>query len=103
MTEDRPFHETILDAIREACSAEGSVRLVDGLASLIKSTKIPKGHEAIVAEWKGLLDWYGWNDNPFGVVESVLRKKQEAEAEAQRKAQAQEQLGRDLSQTTAVF
>ena len=43
---DRPFHETIVDAIREATSTE-----LHCLARLIKRTTIPKDHDVIVTAW----------------------------------------------------
>ena len=46
-TKFRPFHETIVEAIREASDTE-----LWRLATLINKTIIPNGHEEIIAEWK---------------------------------------------------
>ncbi len=42
----RPFHESIVDAIRHASGSE-----LKCLATLIKSTKVPKGHDEIIEAW----------------------------------------------------
>lgn len=46
-TEPRPFHETVIEAIRRASSRE-----LECLATLIKATKIPQNHDKIISAWK---------------------------------------------------
>lgn len=65
-TEQRPFHETIVDAIRQASSTQ-----LECLATLIKATKVPKGHDEIIAAWKAMC----WGKD-LGVPASLLKQKQ---------------------------
>ena len=83
----RPFHETVADAILQA-SAPGEVTL---LARMIKTTKIPKGHDEIIAAWRYRQDNWGLVVFPHGVVEDLLEQKQEAE-EKEKEKKAKEQV-----------
>ncbi len=83
--QQRPFHETIVDAILEA-SAPGEVAL---LAKMIKETKIPKGHDEIIVAWRHRQDDWGLGFG-HGVVENPLEQKREAERkEEEKKAKEQ--------------
>ena len=61
-TATRPFHETIVEAIRCASSAN-----MECLAMIIKATKVPKGHDAIIAAWEERRKAFCWGDEDFGV------------------------------------
>ena len=76
----RPFHETIVEAI-------GSVDSFDELrvlAKLIRATKIPMGHDEIIAAWNQHLEGYHFDigtigdDDVSGVLADLLEKKEEA-------------------------
>ncbi|MBI2482262.1 MAG: hypothetical protein HYV76_01730 [Candidatus Vogelbacteria bacterium] len=67
----RPFHETILEAIRQASSTE-----LKCLATLIKATKVPKGHDEIVAVWNERRKAMCWDDEDLGVPANLLEQKQ---------------------------
>ncbi len=75
MAERRPFHETIVDAIRRI-----PVYNLPILADLICETTIPKGHDEIIAAWKekmnGMLDEGGFG---IDVVASLMEQKRESE------------------------
>ncbi|MFH1112004.1 MAG: hypothetical protein V1712_02950 [Patescibacteria group bacterium] len=86
-TKRRPFHETIIDAIRNASSLKSNDPLMC-LAKLIKETEIPKGHDEIIAAWNQRLPEL-WSGEDFGVPADLLEQKQEA-AE---KEKAKEQVG----------
>lgn len=76
----RPFHEVIVDAIREASEPE-EVAL---LAKLIKETRIPRGHDEIISVWNRCKN--NWRLGfGHGVVESLLEQKQEAEKEEEKR------------------
>ncbi len=51
---DKPFHESIVDAIVAALSYDDFAML----ARLIRTTKIPKDHDLILAAWRGAIDKY---------------------------------------------
>lgn len=80
----RPFHETIIDVIRSAYYSE-----MECLSVLIKRTKIPKGHDEIIAAWNQRAREVGSIDNAFGVSTDLLEQKEEAEAEELAKKQPQ--------------
>ncbi len=46
---DKPFHESIVDAIAEATTPEDFAML----ARMIQTTKIPNGHQVIIEAWRG--------------------------------------------------
>ena len=91
----RPFHKTIIDAIRGASNDDALMNLGD----LIKATKIPKGHDEIIAAWKQRIDRLGsptiFSKNLFqkdyGVPADLLEQKQEAEKKKEEK-KAKEQV-----------
>lgn len=85
----RPFHETIVDAIRETDSDEG----FRTLARLIMTTEILKGHDNIIVAWKERfldIDIVDINDGDINVAAFVdlLEQKKETEAGAKVKEQA---------------
>lgn len=73
----RPFHETIIPVIQCASSRE-----LEFLAPLIKATKIPKDHYAIVTAWRRRIAEMGWGDQDLGVCDSLLLQKKQVETEA---------------------
>jgi len=85
MAKWRPFHETILEAIRRMSGDTDCTESADILAGLIMSTKIPKGHDEIIATWKEhlhLIRYADKNDedeNYMGVPASVLEQKEATE------------------------
>ncbi|MBI2406212.1 MAG: hypothetical protein HYW56_02660 [Candidatus Harrisonbacteria bacterium] len=68
----RPFHETIVAAIRRA-SDEG----LECLAPLIRDTKVPEGHDAIISAWNKRCLELGWGDRQFGVPENLREQQQQ--------------------------
>ena len=67
----RPFHETIIEAISRASSAE-----LVALATLIKITKLPKGHDEIITAWNDRRKKMLWGDTDLGVPANLLEQKQ---------------------------
>lgn len=67
--EKKPFHESIVDAIGY-CPFSALV----ALARLIKSTKIPQNHDAIIEAWKRAMESIN-SDDDYGVPESVSGQK----------------------------
>ncbi|MDP2944406.1 MAG: hypothetical protein Q8N57_02410 [bacterium] len=67
--EKKPFHESIVDAIGY-CPFGG----LGVLARLIKSTKIPQNHDAIIEAWKRAMESIN-SDDDYGVPESVSGQK----------------------------
>ncbi len=94
-----PFHESIVGAIRHAFNANE----MECLSLLIKKTKIPRGHDEIIAAWnQRARDLLLPIDNAFGVPVDLQDQKKEAEAEELAKSQAERdaverQLNRDRS------
>lgn len=74
----KPFHESIVDSIQQVSSHDDMTTL----GSLIKGTKIPKGHDAIVEAWNKMIGATGVNDDCDGVVESILAQKPTETADA---------------------
>ena len=79
----RPFHETIVDAIERVDDTRGLALL----SLLIKETKIPKGHDEIIAAWRkqcGQLGDDDWHIDPevSGVLAHLRAQKQAAEEKA---------------------
>jgi hypothetical protein len=74
-----PFHESIVSTINMAGIGE-----MQGLAYLIRGTKIPKNHDAIVAAWQKRIREVGLNSD-LEVVASVLEQK---EAELKKKTES---------------
>lgn len=81
----RPFHETIVGAIRHAFNANE----MECLSLLIKKTKIPRGHGEIIAAWKQRTRDLGLPSDALGVVSDLLEQKKEAVTEELAKEQAQ--------------
>ncbi len=80
----RPFHETIVEAIRHA-----SISDLQCLAVLIKATKIPAGHDEIIAAWNKAA-WPGHTlHDDYGVPADLLEQKQEATEKAKAKEKEQ--------------
>ena len=78
--ERRPFHETIVDAIRST----NYHNELGCLIRLISVTKIPKGHDEIIAalEEKCRTIYHdGWESAVAGVKTGLLEQKAEAERE----------------------
>lgn len=69
----RPFHETIVGAIKRADSAAE----IANLAELIKETIIPDNHANIVLAWDSHLEELGLGYD-FGVPVGVLIQEQES-------------------------
>jgi hypothetical protein len=78
----RPFHETIVDAVTEAHPIDLSI-----LAWLTMATKIPKGHDEIIAAWEKREPNAPKGSTIANVLADLREQKQEAEAEAQRIAE----------------
>lgn len=73
----RPFHETIVDAIQRCPGPSSREFLL--LFQLIKDTKIPKGHDEIIAAIDKFFDFPGagkWTRDIREVKESILEQKQ---------------------------
>ena len=82
----RPFHETIVDFLN---SIQGDTGL-SFVAELLKSTKIPENHDAVIDAWvQYLCDiGRGGDEKNLKVIESLNTQKAEADkkaAEAQAK------------------
>ena len=90
----RPFHETIVDVIRSFTSPVTDRVFITLLADLIKQTKIPKNHDAIIAEWNELMLRTNRKDT-WAVGEDLLEQKREAEAEARQKRETERRLLRE--------
>ncbi len=79
----KPFHESIVPTINTA-----EVGSMQTLAYLIRETKIPKNHDAIIAMWQQRIGQVGLNSD-LGVVESLKAQKKTAEEiEARKKLEA---------------
>lgn len=77
METKRPFHETIVDAVHR-CSSPSNGEILR-LFQLIKDTKIPKGHDEIIAAIDEYFDFPGaekWAREIREVVESLRDQKQ---------------------------
>ncbi|MHB8903803.1 MAG: hypothetical protein ACYC40_01715 [Patescibacteria group bacterium] len=68
--EEKPFHESIVDAIN---GLSGEIVAIYCLIDLIKHTKIPANHDAIILAWINKMDALGYGY--FGVPEIVATKK----------------------------
>lgn len=85
----RPFHESIIDAIRTA-----SISDLLCLATLIKHTFIPANHEAIITSWQERTD--NISVSRYGVTEYLLESKQFIETRQQQEMDGFEQLLSDF-------
>ena len=70
-----PFHESV---IVEICCASTNDSFV--LAKLIRTTKIQKGHDDIIAAWNRRAELMGWGEDALGVPTSLLKQKEESRA-----------------------
>lgn len=80
----RPFHEVVVEVIAVASNAE-----LECLAGIIKATKIPKGHDDIIAAWNTRREEMCWGNVDLGVPADLNLQKQEI-AEAQKTKNGQE-------------
>lgn len=87
-TATRPFHEIVVSAIRQASGPE-----LEFLAALIKATKVPKGHDEIIAAWNERRNALYWGTEDLGVPASLR-----AQAQASTRARASEKQGIDLDE-----
>jgi len=81
----RPFHETVVEAIQR-CSSPSSGEILR-LFQLIKETKIPKGHDEIIAAIDKFFDFPGagkWAREIREVKEAVLGQKQASAKKSER-------------------
>ena len=69
-----PFHESVIGAIYRSATLQD----MRSLATLIKETKIPKGHDRIIRVWLEHLAEMGWGDEIYGVVPELIAQKEEA-------------------------
>ena len=82
----RPFHETIVEAVHKASDEQ-----MECLAEIIKTTKIPKGHDEIAAAWSQRRSELNWGeDKSLGVRVNLLEQKQEAVEKELEKANKEE-------------
>lgn len=82
-TARRPFHETIVDAIRH-CSSPSTGEIIR-LFRLIEETKIPKGHDEIIAAIDSYFNFPGankWSREIREMKESILEQKKAAAQKA---------------------
>lgn len=84
MVNYRPFHETIVDAIANI----EDFHEFDALVRLLKETKIPKNHDAIIAALEERRVDMGFEHSFSDVFASLEDQKREAEAEAKAKLEA---------------
>jgi len=74
LSETKPFHESIVEAISMASSRD-----MECLATLIKATKIPKGHDNIAAAWNKRRKEMCWGNEDLGVLKALHNQKVVAE------------------------
>ena len=67
--EKKPFHLAIVDVLRDCASTD-----FVGLSSIIKATKIPDNHDAIIQAWEKRIKDFRY-DKDFGVPASVEEQK----------------------------
>ena len=73
----KPFHESILGALEEV----NSPKVMIALGSLIKETKIPKGHDAVISAWVMAMQRNDVTED-HDVMESITKQKAVAEAKS---------------------
>ena len=66
----RPFHETILNAIRQA-----TVAGIHALAPLVIETIIPENHDEILSAWKERCQELGIESSAYLITETLLEQK----------------------------
>jgi hypothetical protein len=75
----KPFHEVMIEMIQQASKQE-----LITIGMLLIKTKIPKGHDEIVAVWRRRCDEMEWSlDSTLYVADDVLLHKRQIEAEKQ--------------------
>lgn len=79
----QPFHETIIEAISHA-----STREMEFLAPIIKTTQIPKNHDAIIAAWQKRRTEMSWGEEDLGVTANLTEQKELAASEEKKKKEA---------------
>jgi hypothetical protein len=62
--ETKPFHESIVSAIKKAKTPEA----LDTLADLVKKTKIPKDHEEIRKAFASQAKKMDWDDSELDAM-----------------------------------
>jgi hypothetical protein len=80
----KPFHETIIQSIRR-CNPSPSSPEIHHLLQLIKETKIPNGHDEIIAAIDNYFDFAGaakWARDILEVKKSILEQKRVAKKKA---------------------
>jgi|SRR3989338_4594126 len=93
-TELKPFHESVVDLINDVGKEKLETTILSSfidplhklrmLGTMLVVTKIPKGHDDIIASWQAQCQRFGLN-NDLGVVESVQAQKRVAEEAAHKK------------------
>jgi hypothetical protein len=74
----KPFHEAIVEMLKQASSAE-----LETLGHLLMITKIPKGHSEIIAAWSVRCSEMGWSGSSIDrLVIDLTRHKWDIEAQA---------------------
>ncbi len=76
---DKPFHESVVDAIAAAITHDDFAML----ARMIMSTKIPKNHKVIIEAWRASSIEAGHEDHMI-VIACLLGKKEQAVIEAEK-------------------
>jgi len=102
----RPFHETIVEAIGR-CPSPSNGEILH-LFQLIKDTKIPKGHDEIIAAIDKFFDFPGagkWAREIREVKESVLGQKQASakKSEGEKKSVNLDELQQEVEKLLALL
>ena len=71
MSTFKPFHESIVDAIKRA----DDLVTMSALAILIKETKIPKDHDIIIKAWETKLIELRMTEHPNMILARSFRKR----------------------------
>ncbi len=84
----KPFHEALVDAINYV-SESTDMSEIAVLAQLIKRTKIPAGHDEILAAWNRLCNKFGYGVGSPDIIDvRAALEEQKREAAAQEAAEA---------------
>jgi hypothetical protein len=100
MSERKPFHESIIDVLNNYKARPGDeYLLLNFLGKLLRATKIPKGHNDLIAAWQGFIrrNW-GYFDDFWGVVDVLIEQRQEAEAKKAAKQKKEHQEAPHISE-----
>lgn len=65
-TKKRPFHESVVDIIKEASHEQLNL-----LAAILMNTAIPKNHREIASAWDTRVREVGWNLNSLDVAADI--------------------------------